>query len=142
MSYLFVNCLSYFTVKLVISRVFTRDILNQNPNLFMTSLDVDSLFTNIPLDETINIIIEKLSFENETVHNVNKDQFKCLLTLATKEYRLLAAKSWSARGASRQPISMGSFLTICQTCLPCPRLVDGCGCSPRFSIGNKQTVKS
>ena len=64
---------------------FSRDILNQNPNLFMASLDVDSLFTNIPLDETINIIIEKLSSENETVHNLNKDQFKCLFTLATKE---------------------------------------------------------
>ena len=64
---------------------FSRDILNQNPNLFMASLDVDSLFTNIPLDETLNIIIEILFSENETVHNLNKDQFKCLLTLATKE---------------------------------------------------------
>ena len=63
---------------------FSRDILNQNPNLFMASLDVDSLFTNIPLDETINII-EKLLSENKTFHNLNKDQFKCLLTLSTKE---------------------------------------------------------
>ena len=51
----------------------------------MASLDVDSLFTDVPLDETINIIIEKLFSENETVHHFNKDQFKCLLTLATKE---------------------------------------------------------
>ena len=64
---------------------FSRDILNQNLNLFMASLDVDSLFTNIPLDDTISIIIEKLFSENKTVHNLNKDQFKCLLTLATKE---------------------------------------------------------
>ena len=59
---------------------FSRDILNQNPNLFMASLDVDSLFTNIPLDETINIIIEKSFSENETINNLNKDQYKCLLT--------------------------------------------------------------
>ena len=64
---------------------FSRDILNQNPNQFMASLDVDSLFNNIPSDETINIIIEKLFSENETVHNLNKDQLKCLLKLATKE---------------------------------------------------------
>ena len=51
----------------------------------MASLDVDSLITNIPLDETINIIIEKLFSENETIHNLNKDQVKCLLSLATKE---------------------------------------------------------
>ena len=63
----------------------SRDIFNKNPNLFMASLDVDSLFTNIHLDETINIIIEKLFSENETVHNLNKDQFKSLLTLATEE---------------------------------------------------------
>ena len=55
----------------------------------MESFDVDSLFTNIPLDETINIIIEKLFSENETVHNFNKDQFKCSVTLATKEYYVL-----------------------------------------------------
>ena len=64
---------------------FPCNILNQNPNLFMTSLDVDSLFTNIPLDEIINIIIENVFSENETVNNLIKDQFKCLSTLATKE---------------------------------------------------------
>ena len=64
---------------------FSRDILNQNPNLFIASRDVDSLFTNIPMDETINIIIGKLFSENKTVHNLNNDQFKYWLTLATKE---------------------------------------------------------
>ena len=51
----------------------------------MASLDVDFLFTNILFGETINIIIEKLFCEDETVHNLNKDQFKFLLTLATKK---------------------------------------------------------
>ena len=32
----------------------------------MASLDVDSVFINIPLDETINIIIEKLFSDDET----------------------------------------------------------------------------
>ena len=67
----------------------SNDILNQNPNIFMASLDIDSLFTNIPLDETINIIIKKLFSEDETVHNLNKDQFKCLLTLAAEEFYIL-----------------------------------------------------
>ena len=52
---------------------FSRDILNQDSNLSMASFDADSLFTNIPLDDSINIIIEKLFSENETVHNFNKD---------------------------------------------------------------------
>ena len=56
----------------------------------MASLDVDLLFINIPLDETICIVIEIIFFfENETVHNFSKDQFKCLLTLSKKEAYLL-----------------------------------------------------
>ena len=51
----------------------------------MSYLDVYSLFTNIHLDKTIIIKIGKLFSENGTVQNLNKDQFKCLLTLATKE---------------------------------------------------------
>ena len=34
--------------------------------------------------------------------------------------RLLTTKFRSVRGASRQPAFMSSYLTICQTCLPCP----------------------
>ena len=86
---------------------FSRDILNQNTNLFMTSLDVDSPFTNILLDETINVIIKKLFSENETVRILSKDQFKCLLTLATRESCFLID------GASYQQVdgvAMGSTL--------------------------------
>ena len=64
---------------------FLSSILNQNFNVSMAVLDVDSLLINMTLYETINIIIKKLFFENETIHNLNKDQFKGLLTLATKE---------------------------------------------------------
>ena len=40
-----------FTVK--DSFAFDEEIVHQNSKLFMGSLDVDSLFTNIPLEETI-----------------------------------------------------------------------------------------
>ena len=43
---------------------FAKDIINQNSNCFMASLDVDSLFTNVPLDETIKICIDEL-FKSE-----------------------------------------------------------------------------
>ena len=39
---------------------FAEEIYKQDPNLYMASLDVDSLFTNIPLDETIDICINSL----------------------------------------------------------------------------------
>ena len=51
----------------------------------MDSLDVDSLFTNIPLDETINICTESIFNESDTVEGLNKSENKELLSLATKE---------------------------------------------------------
>ena len=54
-----------FTVK--DSFHFAEEIVDQQHNLFMGSLDVDSPFTNIPLDETIEICSNELFKESETV---------------------------------------------------------------------------
>ena len=51
----------------------------------MGSLDVDSLFTNIPLEETIKICANELFKESETVEGLSKTEFKELLSLATKD---------------------------------------------------------
>ena len=40
----------------------------------MASLGANSFFTNIHLDEKINIIIDTLFSEYETVHNLNEVQ--------------------------------------------------------------------
>ena len=47
-----------FTVK--DSFHFAEEIVVQQPDFFIGSLDVDSLFTNIPLGETIEICINEL----------------------------------------------------------------------------------
>ena len=47
-----------FTVK--DSFTFVDEILTQDSDICMASLDVDVLFTNIPLDETIDICVKKL----------------------------------------------------------------------------------
>ena len=51
----------------------------------MGSLDVDTRFTNIPLDETINICISKFFQNTNTVEGFTKSDLKQLLCLATKE---------------------------------------------------------
>ena len=82
------------------------------------------------------------SYSVSGIQEYYKYIFKNLETVADNpSSRLLTAKSRSARGASRQPASMGSFLTICQMCLPCPHLVDGCDCSLGLGSENKETVK-
>ena len=49
----------------------------------MTSFDNESLFTNIPLEETINICVDKLFENNTKVNNLTKESFISLLQLAT-----------------------------------------------------------
>ena len=73
-----------FTVK--DSFTFVDEILTQNSDLYMASLDVDALFTNIPLDETIDICVKKLfKTPDALVKGISKNDFRDLLNLATKE---------------------------------------------------------
>ena len=51
----------------------------------MASLDVDFSFTNIPLDETIDICIDSLHKDDENAPKIPKDVFRNLNIEATKE---------------------------------------------------------
>ena len=51
----------------------------------MASIDITSLFTNIPLGETRNIYLSKLFDEKECVSNLDRASFEKLLRLANKE---------------------------------------------------------
>ena len=66
------------------SFTFAEEIATLNPDHYMVSFDVESLFTNIPLDETINICVERLYKRKKKVKGLLKRHFKELLTLATK----------------------------------------------------------
>ena len=55
---------------------FANDIFNQSANCFMTSLDVESLFTNVTFEETIKICVDALFKSEMTVSGVTK--WKCL----------------------------------------------------------------
>ena len=64
---------------------FATEIVEQDSSNFMGSLDTDSLFTNIPLEETIEICTNNLFKNSDVVHGLKKSEFKDLLSLATKE---------------------------------------------------------
>ena len=71
---------------IVNSQQFKEKIVCQDSNLFMVSLDVESLFTNIPVEETIDIILDKIFIEPDTIyHNFNKVHFKQILQLAVQD---------------------------------------------------------
>ncbi|XP_057293867.1 uncharacterized protein LOC130622418 [Hydractinia symbiolongicarpus] len=62
---------------------FASEIVQQNPNCYMASFDVNSLFPNIPLHETIDIIINEI--ESNCIDGIPKKDLKHLHTLATTE---------------------------------------------------------
>ena len=51
----------------------------------MASLDVEGLFSNLPLDETIENCIDDLFSNNDTVHNFIKEDLKELLKFVSNE---------------------------------------------------------
>ena len=73
-----------FTVK--DSFAFAEEIVHQDSKLFMGSLDVNSLFANIPLEETIIICTNLLYNDEDVIEGINKSEFKNLLSLAAQEW--------------------------------------------------------
>ena len=55
----------------------------------MVSFDIESLFTNIPLQETIDLCVENLFQDRTHVDNLSKDSFRELLTRTMSESLIL-----------------------------------------------------
>ena len=64
---------------------FTNELLSISSVTFMCSFDVVSLFTNIPIDKTIDICLNKLFQDCNSVHSLTWDQFQKLLIFAVKQ---------------------------------------------------------
>ena len=83
----------------------------------MASLDVSSLFTNVPLQETIDICVSKLFQDNDTVHGLNKDQFRKLMSFAVQQNHFLFEgkvydqKDGVAMGSPLGPILANIFMS-------------------------------
>ena len=64
---------------------FANDVKKLSSKNLMASLDVESLFTNIPLEGTIDNIINDLYLSTENVHTFEKHELKQLLMFAAFE---------------------------------------------------------
>ena len=64
---------------------FAEEIVEQDSEFFMGSLDIDSLFNNIPLEETVDICTNTLFENTERVDGLSKIEFRKLLSVAIKE---------------------------------------------------------
>ena len=63
----------------------TTEIVEQDSSNFMGSLDIVSLITNIPLEESIETCTNNLFKNKDIAHRLKKREFKDLLFLATNE---------------------------------------------------------
>ena len=90
-----------FTVKN--SFGFSKEICEQNSEYFMAKLDVDSPFTNIPMEEIIKICCNSLPKNQKLFCNISKNQFQKLLRAAlSNNYFLLD-------GITYQQVDGGSY---------------------------------
>ena len=55
------------------------------PDYFMASLDIESLFTSIPLNEVIDICIDDLFCDTNTIQNLDRNDMRELLNLTAYE---------------------------------------------------------
>ena len=84
----------------------------------MGSLDVDLLFTSIPLEGTVNISTNLLYNNENVIEGINKSEFKNLLSLPTQELYfifndvLYKQKDGVAMGSSLGPTMANVFLSF------------------------------
>ena len=69
-----------FTIKN--SFEFAKEVIEQDSGLFMASLDVESLFTNIPSEEAIDISCDSLFCSEAKINNFSRNDFEKLLRTA------------------------------------------------------------
>ena len=60
-----------------------------HPEYKMVSFDVVSLFTNVALDETIDIIFKRIYDKKEINTDIPKKEMRELLFLCTKNFKLM-----------------------------------------------------
>ena len=68
---------------------FCEELKHFNTNLIMASFDIESLFTKIPLQETIDLCVQKLVEDKNFIDGLSKDSFREMLTVTMTEYFIL-----------------------------------------------------
>ena len=67
------------------SFAFAKEITETDCNYVMASLDVESLVTSMPLEETIENCVNDLFFDKSKIDNLTKQDLYDLLSAAAKE---------------------------------------------------------
>ena len=61
---------------------FVKEVIKQDSRLFMASLDVESLCTNIPLQDAVNIFCDTFFANEAKINNFSRSSFEKILRMA------------------------------------------------------------
>ena len=106
------------------SFTFAEELQSFDSKLVMASFDIESLFTNIPLQETIDLCVENLFQDRTHVDNLSKDSFRELLTRTISESLILFDQE---NYKQYDGVAMGftssirTFICICISLLSCKK---------------------
>ena len=92
-----IGFLQYFTSNqytLKNSYEFKEIITNSNfpPNVTLASFDITSLYTNVPIDETIDIAVSKVYDNDNQIRNISRSTFRKLLQLCISDNHFIFDK--------------------------------------------------
>ena len=82
----------------------------------MVSFDVKSLFTNVPLEYTIGLVLERIYNKGELVTNITRSEMKEMLLLCTKNvhfsynHDIYIQRDGVAMGSPLGPVLAGIFM--------------------------------
>ena len=97
---------------------FIQDIRKESSSeKFMVSYDVTSLFTNIPLEETINIAVDLIFMNNPNI-KISKEELNTLFVFATSQSHFLFDGNYYdqvdgvAMGSPLGPVLANLFMSV------------------------------
>ena len=95
---------------------FAEELQSFDSKLVIDSFDIESLFTNIPLQETIHLCVENVFQETTYVDNLSEDSFHELITRTMSESLILFDQQFYKQHGG---VAMGSPLgpTFAIVCL-------------------------
>ena len=77
----------------------------------MKNLEADSVFSIMPLEETISMCTNLVHDETDTAESLNKSKFKTLLLVATQKSHFVFNILYKVKGSVAMGLSIGPTLT-------------------------------
>ena len=113
----------------------------------LVSFDVKSLLTNVPMDESIEIIVNRIYEKNEISTDITKSEINEMLNLSTKsvhftfEGNIYVQNAGVAMGSTLGPISANIFIVELERSV-IPTLMDKMKCWTRYVDDTLSYIKT